>query len=90
MNFEAVLILVVILVTVIFDAMRDAWVYRRAGIGWWQWHIVKWCALYYPFVMLGYFYFEICGCGLTDILIFTGWGIFCWGVWRKVYKFQVS
>lgn len=32
---------IIITWTVFFDSLRDG--FKESDIGWWQWHIIKWC-----------------------------------------------
>jgi hypothetical protein len=66
------------LVVVMCDALRDRWVDRR--VGWWRWHIVKWLAFYTPFVYVI----------VTDrlpVLPVFGYAVFCCVLWRIAYRY---
>lgn len=38
----------VIVIAAIFDAWRDALIYRKADVAWLSWHFIKWVAYYLP------------------------------------------
>ena len=90
MDIELILILVVMVIVTVFDAVRDAWVVRKDGIGWWHWHVVKWVAMYCPFVLLTYFYFSKCHFDLLEIVVFWVVCLVCWVVWKVVYLVSSS
>lgn len=63
------------------DALRDRWSLRSPGVGWWQWHAVKWLGFYsatgYIFFAQGYDAVRAC-----ETIIF------CTAVWLTVYWYR--
>jgi hypothetical protein len=78
MAAQIILSLTIAIITVC-DAARDAWLHsRKPGVGWWEWHIVKWVAFYIPLVWLCMVYLPLWWTLLLALL--------CYGLWNLVYN----
>lgn len=85
MSVLVIIILVIILISVIFDAYRDSWIHRKPGISWLRWHLVKWTAFFSPLVLLSYFYFQEGDFSVAMVVIFLVFALVCLFVWRRIY-----
>ena len=75
------LALSVIIITVIFDSLRDGFMQHKKNNNnwWWQWHIVKWIQFYVPLLFI------------LIIHVNRKWwvilSIFCWILWQLTLRY---
>lgn len=63
------------------DAVRDAWVARKAP--WWRWHVVKWLAFYTPLVCI----IVLAKLSLAEVTVAA---ISSWVFWRLAYSIALD
>lgn len=76
---EAIIIVIILWITSLFDSMRDGW--KESNIGYYRWHAIKWAAFFTPLLYLVHRLYVL---GLHWILLLLV-ALISWIFWQYGY-----